>query len=140
MLLFAQIPDAAKAIDKATEAGWTEGALALVFVVCLAILVWLMRTWIGTASERETRMAKRIDDLEAFIRNDLDKQREELKVLVRENTKAWTELSDALKSRPCFWAEQNQANFVEGFREGLIQALEQTLGQDQSRKRPAAQT
>ncbi len=102
IVLFAQLPatptDAAKIVEQATRSSWQEGLMALMFVVAIAGLSWLMRTVIATSSQREERMAKSIDRLE-------NEQRTDLRDLVASNTKAITNLGNALESRPCFWDE-----------------------------------
>ncbi len=95
------MPDPTPIIQQATNRGWEAGLLVFFFLVVVAFLGWLVRTWITTAAQREERMAARLDKVE-------DEQGDELRNLTvqcieafNKNTVAVDRITDALERRPC---------------------------------------
>lgn len=106
MALLAQLTEpmtgAKEAIERATQAGWTEGLVAFILVASLGFLVWLVRTWLGEASARETRLSDRINKLEdARIQSMIDGNKALTDLAV-----ATDKLVTRLEDRPCFLHSQ----------------------------------
>ena len=146
----AQIPGADQAVDAAMRSGeWTAVVLVVVMLGIIIILGWVVRTWIIKASsrdekildqaaERETRLAARVDGLEAYIREDLKEQHKENAAIIRENTKAMltiavqaaettkalADLIEALHTtRICFATGEQQGRLVESIASKVVHEI-----------------
>lgn len=97
-----QVPGIDEALSAAKSSGHYESILVVIFfVTVLGFLVWLIRQWLGDAMKREERMAKRIDELEAFIRLEMKALALECREALDRNSAAVTALTTALHDRPC---------------------------------------
>lgn len=95
---------AKEAIERAAQAGWTEGLVAFILVASLGFLVWLVRAWLGEASQREARLSARIDKLEdARIQSVIDGNK-----ALSDLANAVDKLGTRLEDRPCFYQSQQQ--------------------------------
>ena len=111
-------PGTEQAINAAAATGRYEAVvLVVIMLTVISFLVYLVRAVMVQASERESRLAKRIDTLEDFIRTELMKAMNEntkamltISVSSAENTKAVVDLLEALHTtRICFATGDQQA-------------------------------
>jgi uncharacterized membrane protein len=141
MILLAQVtPGVEQAIQAAANTGrWEAVALVVVMLMVVGLLVWLVKSWIAQAGardvaaavataerekqsiDREARLAKRVDGLEEFIRNNLLQALNEntkamlsLHVSSAETTNAVTKLIESLHTtRICFATGEQQTRLVD---------------------------
>jgi predicted PurR-regulated permease PerM len=126
-------PGSETALNQAVLTGrWEVILLAIIMLSVAGILVWLVKTWITQASERDTAAIKQSVAREELMNNRLNELekyiREVLSQLVNESTKALlttsisnaetvraiTNLTESLHTtRLCFSTGENQARLVE---------------------------
>lgn len=139
-MLFAQIPNADSAIKAAVDTGRYEPVvLVVIMLAVISFLVYLVRVVMIQASERESRLSKRIDMLEDFIRTELMAAMNEntkamltISVSSAENAKAVMSLIEALHTtRICFATGEQQAKLVESIANKVTAAIQRNHGADQ---------
>ena len=101
-------------IEAAAKHSWEALLATFLAVAVVGLLVWLMKSWSEQAHQREERMAKRIDELENFVRTTL-------LVALQDNSKALIALTTTLNTRACLLDGAGQdrvlAHFVEKLKE-----------------------
>ena len=136
-MLFAQVPHAEDAIRAAVDTGRYEPVvLVVIMLAVISFLVYLVRAVMIQASEREARLAKRIDTLEDFIRTELMAAMSEntkamltMSVTSAENAKAVTSLIEALHTtRICFSTGEQQAKLVESIANKVTASIQRNHG------------
>ena len=88
------MPDPKQVLDTATRHGWEATLIAFCVLSAYCGLVWLIRTWLKDAINREERMAKRIDSLEEFQRTTMADSISGMKL-------ALIQLAETLRTKPC---------------------------------------
>ena len=134
MLLLGQIPGADEVIKAATDVSWLAGVMAMVMVALIAGFAFILR-WIikrqesidKQSSEREARLARRVDELENVVNGKLfdtiqrvsevmGKMQEAASAMIRASESmitTQTKFSTMLENRPCLLQDPKQRKFLE---------------------------
>lgn len=110
--LFAQIPDPAQVINRATGISWEAGMVASIMVVFLSVIIYMIKRLNDQMEKerdvhklREERMAKRIDSLEDELHKLQTDHQSQMIAIVKEVTacilrsvEGQTEVTSALRS------------------------------------------
>jgi len=126
------IPGIDEAIRSAASTNRYEAVvLVVVMVTVIAFLVYLVRTVLEQANQREKRLGERIDALEAFIRTELMQALSEntkamltISVSSAENIKAVQALIETLHTtRICFLTGEQQTKIVDTIAERVARKI-----------------
>lgn len=105
-------PGVDQAISAASKSGWEATMVAVVLVSFMAALAWIGRAWMNQASQREIRMASRIDSLENFQRNELTGMLSDCRESLDGNSRAVSTLNATLEHRPCLLPDPVRAKII----------------------------
>lgn len=99
-------------VNQALTQGWEAGVVAFFVLGAMTLFAWIFRFQIlrseerekllwATATERELRLSKRIDDLEEFINVTLATRIENNTLAMQQLTKSIDVLNEMMSRRPC---------------------------------------
>jgi hypothetical protein len=111
-------------VSKAAAKSWEAAALCGLMAIVVVAFVWLMKFVLGQAGDREHRMAKRIDELETWVKDELKELAINATKAFERNSTALDKLTESLTIRPCFWDELHRDKLVKALAEKIPEAFE----------------